>query len=252
MEVVRRHFRPEFLNRVDEIVVFHRLTVETAQPRSSTSRWSVLRRRLADRRLDLDLTPAARAWLAEHGYDPTYGARPLKRLIRKEIEDPPRDRPPRGPVRRRGHGAGHGGERGAGHPVGRPAARCPPSAVRCPRITDTRHPTPDPAPARRLPVASFQLPAREASTRTVSLMAQSSSLPNHPTPDARHPQDGCQSPVSSCQPEKHRPEPSRSWLKAHRSQTTRRPTPDTRKTVASHQFPVASQRRIRKTGGGRR
>jgi ATP-dependent Clp protease ATP-binding subunit ClpB len=86
MEVVRRTFRPEFLNRVDEILVFHRLTREDL---SSIVDLQVehLHRRLAERRLALDLAPEARSWLAEHGYDPAYGARPLKRLIQKEIAD---------------------------------------------------------------------------------------------------------------------------------------------------------------------
>jgi ATP-dependent Clp protease ATP-binding subunit ClpB len=87
MGVVRIHFRPEFLNRVDEIVVFARLTREQLAE-IVTIQIERLRRRLAGRRVDLALAPAAIAWLAEHGYDPTYGARPLQRLIRKEVEDP--------------------------------------------------------------------------------------------------------------------------------------------------------------------
>jgi ATP-dependent Clp protease ATP-binding subunit ClpB len=86
MEVVRRTFRPEFLNRVDEILVFHRLTRDDLS-RIVDLQVEQLRRRLAVRRLTLDLAPEARAWLAEHGYDPAYGARPLKRLIQKEISD---------------------------------------------------------------------------------------------------------------------------------------------------------------------
>ena len=87
MGVVRGHFRPEFLNRVDEVVVFSRLTMEqlTEIVGLQVER---LRRRLVARRVDIVVTDDARAWLAEHGYDPTYGARPLQRLIRKEIEDP--------------------------------------------------------------------------------------------------------------------------------------------------------------------
>jgi ATP-dependent Clp protease ATP-binding subunit ClpB len=86
LEVVRRTFRPEFLNRVDEMIVFHRLTREDL---AAIVELQVegLRRRLADRRLGLELAPAARDWLAENGYDPAYGARPLKRLIQKEISD---------------------------------------------------------------------------------------------------------------------------------------------------------------------
>jgi ATP-dependent Clp protease ATP-binding subunit ClpB len=86
MEVVRRTFRPEFLNRVDEILVFHRLTRDDLS-RIVDLQVEQLRRRLAARRLTLELAPAARDWLAEHGYDAAYGARPLKRLIQKEISD---------------------------------------------------------------------------------------------------------------------------------------------------------------------
>jgi ATP-dependent Clp protease ATP-binding subunit ClpB len=86
MGVVRSHFRPEFLNRLDDVIVFHRLTMDQLGEIVEIQ-LAALRRRLTDRRIDLAVTPAARSWLAEHGYDPTYGARPLKRLIRKEIED---------------------------------------------------------------------------------------------------------------------------------------------------------------------
>jgi ATP-dependent Clp protease ATP-binding subunit ClpB len=87
MGVVRGHFRPEFLNRIDEIVVFSRLS-ESQLAEIVGIQVERLRRRLAGRRVDLRLTDEAVAWLAHHGYDPTYGARPLQRLIRKEIEDP--------------------------------------------------------------------------------------------------------------------------------------------------------------------
>ncbi|OFW52545.1 MAG: ATP-dependent chaperone ClpB [Actinobacteria bacterium RBG_16_70_17] len=86
LEVVRRHFRPEFLNRVDEVIVFHRLTRGDLR-RIVDIQVEHLRHRLADRRLGLELTPAAAEWLADHGYDPSFGARPLKRLIQKEIGD---------------------------------------------------------------------------------------------------------------------------------------------------------------------
>ena len=86
LEAVRRTFRPEFLNRVDEILVFHRLTREDLSLIVDLQ-VEQLRRRLAARRLTLDLAPEARSWLAEHGYDPAYGARPLKRLIQKQIAD---------------------------------------------------------------------------------------------------------------------------------------------------------------------
>ena len=86
MAAVRSHFRPEFVNRLDDTVVFHRLTVEQLG-RIVEIQVGLLRTRLADRRIDLEVSPGARDWLAEHGHDPVYGARPLKRLIRKEIED---------------------------------------------------------------------------------------------------------------------------------------------------------------------
>jgi ATP-dependent Clp protease ATP-binding subunit ClpB len=84
---VRAHFRPEFVNRVDEIVVFESLgREEIAQIVDIQVRG--LQRRLAERKLTLELTDAARAWLADEGYDPAFGARPLKRLIQREIQDP--------------------------------------------------------------------------------------------------------------------------------------------------------------------
>ncbi|MFN2557873.1 MAG: ATP-dependent chaperone ClpB [Nitriliruptorales bacterium] len=86
MAEVRSHFRPEFLNRVDEIVIFQRL--DRAQlTRIVDIQFDRLRARLAARDLLLEVTDAAKLWLAEHGYDPVYGARPLKRVIRKELED---------------------------------------------------------------------------------------------------------------------------------------------------------------------
>jgi ATP-dependent Clp protease ATP-binding subunit ClpB len=85
LEALRRHFRPEFLNRVDDIVVFHALTREQIQQivRIQLER---LRKRLAERHIELELTPAAIAHFAEAGYDPVYGARPLKRLLQRELE----------------------------------------------------------------------------------------------------------------------------------------------------------------------
>jgi ATP-dependent Clp protease ATP-binding subunit ClpB len=87
MAALRQHFRPEFLNRVDEIVIFHGLTkahlkeiVEIQLRR--------LRKLLADRQLDVELTEAAKTYLADEGYDPAYGARPLKRVIQREVQDP--------------------------------------------------------------------------------------------------------------------------------------------------------------------
>jgi ATP-dependent Clp protease ATP-binding subunit ClpB len=86
MAVVQSHFRPEFLNRVDEVIVFHRLTREDLRAIVDIQLEHV-RSRLATRRLSLTLTEAAKAWLAAEGYDPAYGARPLKRLIQTEIAD---------------------------------------------------------------------------------------------------------------------------------------------------------------------
>ena len=86
MSVVRNHFRPEFLNRIDETVIFDRLTRDqlTSIVDIQLAR---LMRRLGDRRITLDVTDDAKRWLAEHGYDPAFGARPLKRLIQTEIAD---------------------------------------------------------------------------------------------------------------------------------------------------------------------
>ncbi|HRH19018.1 MAG TPA: ATP-dependent chaperone ClpB [Brevundimonas sp.] len=87
MEHVRAHFRPEFLNRIDEIILFRRLGREQMGGIVSIQlkRFEKL---LADRRLTLALDATARAWLADKGYDPVYGARPLKRVIQKELVDP--------------------------------------------------------------------------------------------------------------------------------------------------------------------
>ncbi|WP_030438418.1 ATP-dependent chaperone ClpB [Actinoplanes subtropicus] len=86
LAVVRAHFKPEFLNRLDDIVVFHALTKAdlTAIVDIQLTR---LRTRLAERRLRLEVTPAAVDWLGEHGYDPIYGARPLRRLVQSSIGD---------------------------------------------------------------------------------------------------------------------------------------------------------------------
>jgi ATP-dependent Clp protease ATP-binding subunit ClpB len=84
---LREHFRPEFLNRVDEIVVFGRLTQEQlgAIVELQAER---LRRRLDERGIALEITPAARELLAQAGFDPAYGARPLKRVVQRRIENP--------------------------------------------------------------------------------------------------------------------------------------------------------------------
>ncbi len=87
LEEMRHHFRPEFLNRVDEIIVFHALSEEHLM-QIVEIQLGRLRHRLADRHIKLQLTPAARANLVRTGYDPHYGARPLKRAIQKKIETP--------------------------------------------------------------------------------------------------------------------------------------------------------------------
>ncbi len=85
LEVLRQHFRPEFLNRVDEIVVFHPLTKPELR-KIVDIQIAYLRKRLEDRKIDLELTDAARDYFAEQGYDPSYGARPLRRMIQRELE----------------------------------------------------------------------------------------------------------------------------------------------------------------------
>lgn len=87
LEALREHFRPEFLNRIDETVVFHALTAAELKYIVDLQ-IQFLNRRLEERKIRLEPTEAAREWLAKVGYDPMYGARPLKRLIQKEIENP--------------------------------------------------------------------------------------------------------------------------------------------------------------------
>ena len=87
MAVVRSHFRPEFLNRVDEIILFHRLK-RSEMGAIVDIQMARLQKLLDERKLTLTLSPEAREWLAEKGYDPAYGARPLKRVIQKHVQDP--------------------------------------------------------------------------------------------------------------------------------------------------------------------
>ena len=87
MSVVRGHFRPEFLNRVDEIVLFHRLQREDMGAIVDIQ-MARLARLLEDRKITIDLDAKGRQWLADRGYDPSYGARPLKRVIQKSVQDP--------------------------------------------------------------------------------------------------------------------------------------------------------------------
>jgi ATP-dependent Clp protease ATP-binding subunit ClpB len=87
MAVVRASFRPEFLNRVDEIILFHRLRREH-MGRIVDIQIARLSKLLEDRKMTIALEPKAREWLAEKGYEPAYGARPLKRAIQKSLQDP--------------------------------------------------------------------------------------------------------------------------------------------------------------------
>ncbi|MFL0357390.1 ATP-dependent chaperone ClpB [Erythrobacter sp. GH1-10] len=87
MDVVRGHFRPEFLNRLDEIILFHRLAQEHMAPIVEIQVKRV-QKLLDDRKITLDLTDAALRWLGRVGYDPVYGARPLKRAVQKYLQDP--------------------------------------------------------------------------------------------------------------------------------------------------------------------
>ena len=86
MDIVRSAFRPEFLNRLDETLLFHRLSREhmTGIVDIQLDR---LRAMLVDRKISLDLDEAALAWLASEGYDPVYGARPLKRVIQRSLQN---------------------------------------------------------------------------------------------------------------------------------------------------------------------
>jgi ATP-dependent Clp protease ATP-binding subunit ClpB len=87
MEVVRAHFRPEFLNRLDEIILFHRLGPAHMGPIVDIQ-VARLQKLLEDRKITLELTPKAREWLGRVGYDPVYGARPLKRAVQRYLQDP--------------------------------------------------------------------------------------------------------------------------------------------------------------------
>src|SRR5665213_2465248 len=98
MELVRGHFRPEFLNRLDEIILFHRLAAEHMGPIVDIQVDRV-RKLLADRKIALDLTDGARLWLGRVGYDPVYGARPLKRAVQKYLQDPLAEALLRGEIR---------------------------------------------------------------------------------------------------------------------------------------------------------
>jgi ATP-dependent Clp protease ATP-binding subunit ClpB len=97
MEMVRAHFRPEFLNRLDEIILFNRLGIEH-MGRIVDLQVDRVQSMLTERKIHLDLTDAARRWLARVGYDPVYGARPLRRTVQKHLQDPLADLILRGSV----------------------------------------------------------------------------------------------------------------------------------------------------------
>ena len=97
MEIVRGHFRPELLNRLDEIILFARLSAANMGPIVDIQVGRV-QKLLADRKVTLELTDASRAWLGRVGYDPVYGARPLKRAVQKYLQDPLADAILRGGV----------------------------------------------------------------------------------------------------------------------------------------------------------
>jgi ATP-dependent Clp protease ATP-binding subunit ClpB len=87
MAEVRGNFRPEFLNRVDEIILFHRLKRENMGSIVDIQ-MQRLSKLLEERKIEIKLDAKARDWLAEHGYDPAYGARPLKRVIQRSLQNP--------------------------------------------------------------------------------------------------------------------------------------------------------------------
>jgi ATP-dependent Clp protease ATP-binding subunit ClpC len=86
-EGLKRTFRPEFLNRVDEIIIFHVLTLEHVE-QIVDLQMKEIRERLAERGVGIELTDAARKWLASEGYDPAFGARPLRRTLQRYVESP--------------------------------------------------------------------------------------------------------------------------------------------------------------------
>jgi ATP-dependent Clp protease ATP-binding subunit ClpB len=85
MDAMRNSFRPEFLNRIDEVIIFHSLQKRELQ-KIVELQVDRLRKRLGDRKMSLQLSPSALEFLAEVGFDPTFGARPLKRAIQRELE----------------------------------------------------------------------------------------------------------------------------------------------------------------------
>lgn len=86
-ETLKEGFKPEFLNRIDEVVIYHALPLEQIK-KIVTIQLEYLKRRLADRHISLEMSDKAREYLSREGYDPAYGARPLKRTIQRKIQDP--------------------------------------------------------------------------------------------------------------------------------------------------------------------
>lgn len=86
METLRQSFRPEFINRIDDIIVFNRLTKENIRAITALALANI-EKRLKDRGITLELTPEATEWIVNNGYDEVYGARPLKRLLKRELEN---------------------------------------------------------------------------------------------------------------------------------------------------------------------
>ncbi len=86
-DALRKHFRPEFLNRIDEIIIFHTLTQEQVL-QIVDLQMAEIAARLKENQIEIELTPAAKKWLAEQGYDPQFGARPLRRTLQKQVESP--------------------------------------------------------------------------------------------------------------------------------------------------------------------
>jgi ATP-dependent Clp protease ATP-binding subunit ClpB len=86
MEAVKAQFKPEFLNRIDDLIIFHGLGIEEIKAIVEIQ-VRKLEQRLLEKRMQLRMTEKAKGWLAKEGFDPAYGARPLKRVIQKEIQD---------------------------------------------------------------------------------------------------------------------------------------------------------------------
>ena len=86
-EAMRQHFRPEFLNRIDDVVIFHPLDAEVLK-QIVAIQVNLVQKRLADRKIEIELTESAKDFLAEEGFDMVYGARPLKRVIQRDILNP--------------------------------------------------------------------------------------------------------------------------------------------------------------------